>query len=187
MWTGTYHTAMEGALRVPFMARWPGQIPAGRVTNEIVHIVDMLPTLAGLAGAPAPTDRPIDGVDQTDFLLGRRENSSREGFVYFIKTEMRAVKWRDWKMHFVWETEPNAGPIHLETPYLFNLIQDPKEESDVNTTQGWVRGPIRKMINAFQQTLKAFPPIPQALRTTTSPVGRLRPPTDADASKRYIP
>ena len=179
MWTGTYHTAMEGALRVPFMARWPGQIPAGRVTNEIVHIVDMLPTLAGLAGAPVPLDRPIDGVDQTDFLLGRRENSSREGFVYFIKTEMRAAKWRDWKMHFVWETEPNAGPIHLETPYLFNLIQDPKEESDVNTTQGWVRGPIRKMINAFQQTLKAFPPIPPGApddyiprRATSSADGR---------------
>ena len=73
---------------------------------------------------------------------------------------MRAAKWRDWKMHFVWEVEPNAGANHLETPYLFNLIQDPKEESDVNSTQGWVRGPIRKMIHAFQQSLAGDPPIP---------------------------
>jgi arylsulfatase A-like enzyme len=179
MWTGTYHTAMEGALRVPFVARWPGQIPAGRVTNEIVHIVDILPTLVSLAGAAVPRDRPIDGIDQTDFLLGRREKSLREGFVYYIKTEMRAAKWRDWKMHFVWEIEPNAGPVHLETPYLFNLIQDPKEESDVNTVQGWVRGPIRKMIIAFQETLKADPPIPPGApddyvprRTTPSEDGR---------------
>jgi arylsulfatase len=80
--------------------------------------------------------------------------------VYYIKRELRAAKWRDWKMHFVWEVEPNAGANHLETPYLFNLVQDPKEESDVNASQGWVRGPIRKMIHAFEATLKTHPPIP---------------------------
>ena len=159
MWTGTYHTAMEGGLRVPLMVRWPNQVPAQRVTNEMVHVVDLFPTLAHIAGAQVPTDRPIDGVNQTDFLLGASDKSAREGFVYFIKTELRAAKWRDWKMHFVWETEPNDGPKHLETPYLFNLIQDPKEQSDVNSTQGWVRGPIRKMIHAFQQSLKRYPPI----------------------------
>jgi len=63
-------------------------------------------------------------------------------------------------MHFVWEKEPNEGANHLETPYLFNLVQDPKEETDVSSTQGWVRGPIRKMINAFQASLKENPPIP---------------------------
>ena len=160
MWTGTYHTAMEGALRVPFMARWPGQIDAGVVSNEIVHVVDLFPSLAEVAGAKVPADRPIDGVNQMPFFTGRTEKSAREGFVYFIKSELRAAKWRDWKMHFVWETEPNAGANHLETPYLFNLVQDPKEESDVSSTQGWVRGPIRKMVDAFQQSLKAAPPIP---------------------------
>ena len=39
----------------------------------------------------------------------------REGFVYYIQQELRAAKWRDWKMHMVWEPEPNAGPNHLET------------------------------------------------------------------------
>ena len=160
MWTGTYHTAMEGALRVPMIVRWPGHVPEGRVTNEIVHVVDLFPTLAALCGAAVPADRPIDGVDQSDFLLGRSETSAREGFVYYIKTQLRAAKWRDWKMHFVWEVEPNAGANHLETPYLFNLVQDPKEESDVNTTQGWVRGPIRRMIARFEASLREHPPIP---------------------------
>ena len=160
MWTGTYHTAMEGALRVPFIARWPGQIQPGAVTNEIVHVVDLLPSLAAVAGANVPADRPIDGVNQLPFLTGKTAKSAREGFVYFIKNELRAAKWRDWKMHFVWEVEPNAGANHLETPYLFNLVQDPKEESDVSSTQGWVRGPIRKMIDSFQKSLKAAPPIP---------------------------
>lgn len=160
MWTGTYHTSMEGALRVPLMIRWPGRVPAGQVSNEIVHVVDLFPTLARMAGAQCPDDRPIDGVDQTDFFCGRSERSAREGFVYYIKTELRAAKWRDWKMHYIWEVEPNAGPIHLETPYLFNLVQDPKEETEVGSTQGWVRGPIRKMVHAFQQSLLRHPPIP---------------------------
>ncbi len=160
MWTGTYHTSMEGALRVPLIVRWPGQVPAQRVTNEIVHVVDMLPTLARAAGVGVPQDRVIDGVDQLDFWCGLQDKSSREGFVYYIKSELRAAKWRDWKMHFVWEVEPNAGANHLETPYLFNLVQDPKEETDVNAAQGWARGPIRKMVHAFQTSLKTHPPIP---------------------------
>jgi len=160
MWTGTYHTAMEGALRVPLIVRWPGRVPATRVTNEIVHVVDLFPTLASMAGAEIPADRPMDGIDQTRFLCGEQEASSREGFLYYIKSELRAAKWRDWKMHFVWEVEPNAGPIHLETPYVFNIVQDPKEETDVNAAQGWVRGPIRKMIQAFQDSLKEHPPVP---------------------------
>lgn len=159
-WTGTYHTAMEGGLRAPCMVRWPGRVPAGRVSNAIVHVTDLYPTLARVAGAPLPNDRPIDGVDQFDFFTGGQEKSQREGFVYYIKNELRAVKWRDWKMHLIWEPEPNAGANHLEAPYLFNLIQDPKEETDVHTAASWVRTPMRRMIHAFQESLKAHPPIP---------------------------
>ena len=160
-WVGTYHTAMEGSLRVPFMLRWPGRVPAGVVTDEIVHVTDLYPTLARVVGARAPTDRPIDGVDQLDFFLGRQPKSNREGFVYYIKSEMRAVKWRQWKMHLVWETEPNVGPIRLETPWIFNLIQDPKEESDIGyQNANWVRGPMLRLIRNFQESLKQHPPIP---------------------------
>jgi arylsulfatase len=159
-WTGTYHTAMEGGLRAPFMIRWPGRIPPGRLSNEIVHVTDLYSTLARVAGAQVPRDRPVDGVDQLDFFLGRQRKSSREGFVYFIKGELRAVKWRNWKMHLVWEAEPNAGPNHLESPLVFNLIQDPKEETDVHTASSWVRTPIRRLIHDFQESLKAHPPIP---------------------------
>jgi arylsulfatase len=159
-WRGTYHTAMEGSLRVPFILRWPGHVAAGGKSNEIVHITDLYPTLARIGGARLPADRPIDGIDQLDFFEGRKSASSREGFCYYIKSELRAAKWRNWKMHFVWEVEPNEGAKHLETPYLFNLVRDPKEEMDVNVAEGWVRGPIRKMILQFQESLKAHPPIP---------------------------
>ena len=160
MWQGTYHTAMEGGLRAPCILRWPGRIEAGRVSNDIIHVTDFYTTLARVAGATLPADRVIDGIDQWDFLTGAAPRSAREGFLFYIKAELRAAKWRDWKMHFVWEPEPNAGANHLESPFLFNLIQDPKEETDVNTTAGWARTPIRHMIHDFQEGLKRNPPVP---------------------------
>jgi arylsulfatase len=59
----------------------------------------------------------------------------------------------------VWEREPNDGPVHLESPYLFNLIQDPKEETDVNTSASWARTPIRRLMHDFQESLRKYPPI----------------------------
>jgi arylsulfatase A-like enzyme len=171
-WRGTYHTSMEGALRAPCMLRWPGRVPAGRVSNEIVHVTDLYVTLASVAGATVPDDRPIDGVDQRDFLFGRSEKSAREGFVYYIKTELRAAKWRDWKMHLVWEPEPNIGPNHLETPWIFNLIRDPKEETDVGSEFSWVRRPLRILIEEFGNSLKKTPPIPPGAPDDYRPGGR---------------
>src|SRR5262249_9771935 len=77
-WAGSYFTAMEGSLRVPFILRWPGKVPANQVSNEIVHQVDTFTTLARIAGAEEPKDRIIDGVDQSDFLLGKQAKSNRE-------------------------------------------------------------------------------------------------------------
>lgn len=159
-WTGTYHTAMEGSLRVPFIFRWPGRIEAARTSNEIVHVTDLFPTLAQLVGAELPSDRPLDGIDQLDLLLGRTSTSAREGFLFYIKDELRAVKWRNWKMHLILEREPNDGPIKLESPMIFDLLQDPKEETDVGLPANWVRTPIRYMMQEFQQSLKKHPPIP---------------------------
>jgi arylsulfatase len=158
-WSGTYHTAMEGGLRVPLIVKWPGYIDKARVSDDIVHVTDLFATLIEVAGAELPTDRPIDGLSQLSWWKGLVEKSAREGFLFYIKTELRAVKWRHWKLHFVFESEPNSGTLHLETPWLFNIKRDPKEETDAAMEDGWVRGPMRKMIMAFEKTLKAHPPI----------------------------
>ncbi|MET3465940.1 arylsulfatase [Variovorax atrisoli] len=159
-WRGTYHTAMEGSLRVPFIARWPGRIEPGRVSNEIVHVTDVFATLAKVAGAEIPADRPIDGVDQLPFLRGEQIKSAREGFPFFIKNELRALKWRDWKLHFYWEPEVNEGKGKLESPYLFNIIRDPKEETDVLVFNTWVMGPMLRMLKAFNDSCLQFPNTP---------------------------
>lgn len=158
-WTGTYHTAMEGGLRVPLIVRWPGRVAAGRVSDEIVHVTDLFSTLVAAGAARLPDDRPIDGLNQLPWWTGAAEHSAREGFVFYIKNELRAVKWRHWKLHFVFENEPNTGPRHLETPWLFNLKRDPKEETDAAMDDGWVRGPMRRMVMAFEQSLREHPPI----------------------------
>ena len=158
-WSGTYHTAMEGGLRVPLIVKWPGHIDKARVSDDIVHVTDLFTTLIEVAGAETPSDRPIDGLSQLSWWKGLVEKSAREGFLFYIKTELRAVKWRHWKLHFVFESEPNSGTKQLETPWLFNIKRDPKEETDAAMEDGWVRGPMRKMIMAFEKTLKEHPPI----------------------------
>ncbi len=161
-WRGTYHTAMEGSLRVPCILRWPGHIAEAQVSDEIIHVTDLYVTLATLAGAGKniPTDRPVDGIDQTAMLFEGAEKSARDGFPFYIKEELRAVKWRNWKLHYYWEPEVNEGKGKLEAPYLFNLIQDPKEETNVVLENTWVMVPIQMMLREFRQSLAEHPPIP---------------------------
>jgi arylsulfatase A-like enzyme len=81
-WTGTYHIAMEGSLRVPFIIRRPRKVPENQTSNEIVHVTDIFTTLIKISGGSVPSDRPIDGVDQTPFFQDPLNTKSpREGFV----------------------------------------------------------------------------------------------------------
>ena len=76
-WKGCFGGGWEGSYRTPAMIRWPGKVPAGVVTDEIVATLDWYPTLAGLAGLgdKVPTDRPIDGMDMSAFMLGQADTS----------------------------------------------------------------------------------------------------------------
>jgi arylsulfatase len=172
-WRGYYFTHMEGSLRVPFILRWPGHVPAGRVSNDIVHQVDTFTTFAKIAGAPVPADRPIDGVDQTDFLLAKSEQSSREGFPVFVADRLEAVKWRNWKMVF-YDDERDwwTPPTKLGVPKLFDLITDPKEEyPEASHRNTWVAGPAMEIVAEFEKSLKQHPPIPPGTPDPYRPPG----------------
>ncbi|MDJ0847171.1 MAG: arylsulfatase [Myxococcota bacterium] len=159
-WRSHYFTAWEGSLRVPFLIRWPGMIAAGSVSNEIVHMIDLLPTFAGVAGYDVPDDRIIDGVDQMDFFLGKQEESNREGFPAYNGDQLFAYKWRDWKMHLVELETMNSDPRRLNVPRVYNLISDPKEEYNVAAEQTWVLPVMFRRIVAFQKSMVEEPPIP---------------------------
>jgi arylsulfatase A-like enzyme len=160
-WRGYYFTHMEGSLRVPFIIRWPGRIPAGRVSNEIVHEVDTFTTFAAIAGAAIPADRPIDGVDQTAFLLGKSETSSREGFPVYVADRLEAVKWRNWKIVFYDEQRDWwSPPTKLGQPKAFDLITDPKEEYPATGLRSsWIARPTMNIVVEFEKSLKKYPPI----------------------------
>jgi arylsulfatase A-like enzyme len=160
-WRGYYFTHMEGSLRVPFIIRWPDKIPAGRVSNEIVHQVDTFTTFAAIAGAAIPRDRPIDGVDQSDFLLGKSEASNREGFPVFVADRLEAIKWRNWKIVFYDEQRDWwTPPVKLRNPKAFDLITDPKEEYPATGIRNsWIARPALAIVAEFEKSLKKYPPI----------------------------
>jgi len=160
-WRGYYFTHMEGSLRTPFIIRWPGRIPAGRTSDEIVHEVDTFTTFASMAGGKVPTDRPIDGVDQTSFFLGKSEKSNREGFPVFVADRLEAVKWRHWKAVFYDEQRDWwTPPTKLGQPKAFDLITDPKEEyPQTGLRETWSAGPIMKIVVDFEKSMKKYPPI----------------------------
>jgi len=157
-WRGQYFTALEGGIRVPFLIRWLGKIAAERVSNEIVHGVDMFATLAKFGGAKVPTDRPFDSLDQSDFFLGKTEKSAREGFPIWAAGRLQAVKWRNWKLHFMRQDTMFDPPVKNPVPTIYNLYTDPREEKP--TADSWVVGPILKIVGAFEQSVKQHPLIP---------------------------
>jgi arylsulfatase A-like enzyme len=160
-WRGSYFTGLEGSLRVPFIVRWPGKIPAGRVSNEIVHEMDIFPTMAHVAGGKVPTDRAIDGVDQLDFLMGKQEKSNRDGFVVYVGTEIYGVKWQNWKMMSKEIVKGTDSVNDWAVPRFFNLYQDPTEEHALSYEYQdfWVRYPAGQILLEHLASFQKYPSI----------------------------
>ncbi len=164
-WRSTLFTGYEGALRVPFAVRWlavrwPGKIEAGRVSDEIVHAMDLFPTLARLAGGRVPADRVIDGIDMSEFLLGKQEESGRDGFIVYMGNDVFGVKWRDWKLHFKEQTGWNGVLREYTMPRLYNLMNDPQERDNVLFPHTWVPKAALPQLEEHVKSLKEYPPIP---------------------------
>jgi arylsulfatase A-like enzyme len=157
---GSYFTGSEGSLRTPCIIRWPNQVPAGRVSDEIVHITDLFTTTAKWAGAEIPKDRIIDGIDQGSFFLGKQDNSNRESFIFWNGDRLYGVKWRNWKgifyrQMYMWD------PVEtLATPYLYNLIEDPKERENVVIYHSWVLAHMGQVLAMFYKSVAKEPLIP---------------------------
>ncbi|MDJ0521492.1 MAG: arylsulfatase [Planctomycetota bacterium] len=162
-WGGSYFTGKEGSLRVPFIMRWPGRIPAGKVSNEIVHEMDLFPTLARIVGGKVPKDRVIDGVDQLDFLLGKQKKSNREHVIVYVGSELYGVKWRNYKMMSKEIDKAFADPTRrYGVPLLYDLHTDPREEHALNSRWyhiGWIRWPAGQYLVEHLKSLKTEPPI----------------------------
>ena len=158
-WRGTLFTGFEGALRVPFAMRWPGKIAAGTSSDEIVHAMDLYPTLAALAGAKVPEDRVIDGIDMSDFLLGKQTLSGREGFIVYMGKDIFGVKWRNWKLHFKEQEAWNSTMVTYTMPRVYNLYTDPQERDNVLFPNTWVPKAALGQLTDHMISLQQYPPI----------------------------
>jgi len=159
-WRSTLFTGGEGALRVPFVIRWPGSISAGQSSDEIVHAIDLFPTLATILNADIPSDRVIDGVDQTAFLLGQQTHSNREGFVVYMGDEIFGVKWRNWKIHLKEMATAFDAVQRYNFPRIYNLLSDPEERESRTLPDSWVAKAGLAQLDGHLKSLQDFPPIP---------------------------
>ena len=96
---GTKGTTWEGGQRVPCIMRWPAQIPGGTECSAVTSSIDLLPTLAKLAGAQAPSDRVIDGKNIGPLMFEEEEATGRDTFLYFFKDNIDAIRSGKWKLH----------------------------------------------------------------------------------------
>jgi len=160
-WRGSMFSPYEGSLRVPFLIRYPGVIPARQVSNDIVHLIDMFPTLANFVDGEIPQDRVIDGVDQSDFFTGKSEKSARESIVIYIGNELFGAKWRNWKI-LTKEIGAGYGVTNMAYSSIYNLLIDPKEEEPEKfyLDDTWVDGPLWKVLDDFEASIKADPGAP---------------------------
>jgi arylsulfatase A-like enzyme len=160
-WRGTYFTGLEGSLRVPFIVRWPGKIPADRISNEIVHEMDVFTTVARVVGGKVPTDRAIDGVDQLDFLMGKQDKSNRDSFVVYVGNDIYGVKWKNWKMMNK-ELDAGTGAVtQWSVPRFTNLYLDPQEQHALSYEYEdfWVRFPAGKVLVDHLASFQKYPAI----------------------------
>ncbi len=186
------NTQWEGGWRVPAMVRWPGHVPEGEVTNEIVHHMDWLPTFLAAAGNETIKEDLVeggveaigrtynvhlDGYNILPLLTGETEESPRKEIFYFTDDgDLAALRYRDWKITFLEQTawgtlrawmEPFT---ELRTPLVFNLRRDPYERAyrTSNTYYDWMLDhafmlvPAQQYVANFLETFREFPPRQEA-------------------------
>ena len=184
---GEKTTNWEGGWRVPAAVRWPGKIPAGSVSNDIMHHMDWLPTFLAVAGEPDVKEKllkghrainrkykvHLDGYNFLPFLTGEAETGPRREIFYFSDDgDLTALRYDAWKLVFLeqriaqtlqaWQ-EPF---VELRLPYIFNLRRDPYERAQItsNTYYDWMIDrayllvPAQDYVAQFLATFKEYPP-----------------------------
>ena len=144
---GSKGTSWEGGTRVPFLARWPGRIPAGAVSSDLARTLDILPTIAGIVGAPLPAGRAIDGQDIRAFLEGRAPSPDEWFFYYDSGGRLEGVRDRRWKLHLTFPEE--AEPVAA----LFDLSVDPSERWDVAAEHPEIVARLNERMRQFADEL----------------------------------
>ena len=159
----------EGGMREPTVAWWPGHVPAGLETDEVVTAMDLLPTFAKLAGATVPDDRVIDGKDIWPVLSGQPgAKSPHESFFYHQRNQLTAVRCGPWKLHARRGRKPTARRAYE----LYNLDADLGETQNVAAENPEV---VQRLLDTFEAFEKELGP-DDALSDNCRPAGKVQDP-----------
>ena len=167
----------EGAIRTCAIIRWPGHIKPDTTSYAMFSIMDFMPTLAHIVGGKMPTDRPIDGVDQTDVLTGASVTGHRESLLSSIGAYLVAVRWKQWRLYFTDVHPTGIGPQRQPGmfsasapmagyPKAYNIEMDPHEDLIVTALFGWISDPALKAVDEYLESVKKYPnpPAPNITR-----------------------
>jgi arylsulfatase A-like enzyme len=156
--SGAKGSTMEGGMRVPMIARWPGRIPVGSTCRELGTMMDLLPTFCALTGASRPP-QTLDGFDISEMLFGKGDAKSQyEALYYYRRRQLQAIRYGDWKYHLPlkathpnWTTAKQAGPGR--SGKLVNLKSDLQEKTDVTAANPEVVKRMQELLKTAVVTL----------------------------------
>jgi len=143
---------LEGGVRVPAVAWWPGVINEMQTKAEMLHVTDMYTTAARIAGVmdAIPTDRIVDGLDQSSFLLNSTP-SRREYMFHYSGKNLGAVRVGQFKRHIA------AGHGGLPGKAFFDIYKDPREEHGVMVSMLWAWVPFDDIQRMHEGMIEKFP------------------------------
>jgi arylsulfatase len=166
----------EGGVRVDAFVRWPGMIEADSVVGDIIHVTDLFTTLSRFGGATdkIPTDRIIDGVDQTSLMLLGETHSRRDHVMLYSGNTLEAVVKEQYK---IIAPKPGENPIGAK---FYDLFRDTREEYPVSTEVGaWGGAEFVRIIKRHMARKQMFPDEGPALGIPYEGIENLRPETKA--------
>jgi arylsulfatase A len=187
---GRKNTTYEGGVREPFIARWAGHIPPGRVVNGLASMMDVVPTIAKICGSALPS-KPLDGIDIWPMLHGDKPSIDRDPLLYFDNWDLQCARMMNWKLHVArhntgaYMPAPAVGrrSYPLPKPELYNLANDPDESYDVAQEHPQIVAQIQAKI---AEMLKTFPEAVQKAWTEQME-RKVNPATPAGAYPQPIP
>ena len=148
-------TTWEGGMRVPCVMRWPGHIPAGKVTKELVTSMDLLPTIARIVGSEPPSDRIIDGKDVRPILFGEPgAKTPHNAFYYYRDRDLHAVRSGKWKLHtpHQYRRFPETEVYHVGLE-LYDLDADISETNNLADDHPEVVERLQKLLQAAREDI----------------------------------
>jgi len=169
---------LEGGVRVPAQAWWPGVIKPGQVVGDIIHVTDLFTTFMRLAraGKYAPTDRVIDGIDQTALLLNGETHGRRDYVFIYTGNQLGATIKGNVKQH--WRSSDPGAASGIGAAY-FDLLNDPREAAPLLVSMLHFKEPFMRMRARHELWMKKYPNQEAARGPAYTGIANARPETTA--------